>query len=181
MAPDTAELRSDNMDSRTATFERKRPHEQATREDNTNAESAASTPRKRKKHSQDIQYGSVRDSMSNGDSLILDSANPEEPRNGETESAHEVSDTSTVLPMNWNAVNSTKVRTSFGGIRISQERRPLAFQVDGGSDDMKTGQNHNVQTGRAIDRAGEFDTTEQLKPRTKTKPNGLREEGQSVS
>ncbi len=46
---------------------------------------------------------------------------------------------------------------------------------------MKTGQNHNVQTGRAIDRAGEVDTTEQLKPRTKTKPNGLREEGQSVS
>lgn len=181
MAPDTAELRSDNMDSRTATFERKRPHEQATREDNTNAESAASTPRKRKKHSQDIKYGSLRDSMSNGDSLILDSANPEEPRNGETESAHEVSDTSTVLPMNWNAVNSTKVRTSFGGSRISQERRPLALQVDGGSDDMKTGQNHNVQTGRAIDRAGEVDTTEQLKPRTKTKPNGLREEGQSVS
>jgi len=176
MATNIAEIPSEDIDSRTATFERKRPYDVATRDDSSNAGSAESTPRKRKKHAAKLGYHDPRDLMPNDASFKSDSAPIEKPPNGET---------STAPPMNWNAVNNTKVRISLGGgqgnSKISQGRRPQAIEVVGGPGKPKTRQDDKVQTSQAVDSPERVDIAQHIKPQTNLKPKAARKEGQSLS
>lgn len=185
MVTNTAEIRSENIDSRTATFERKRPYDVASRDDISHAGSAESTPRKRKKHAAKLGIQDLRDSIPNGGSSNLDSAPHEEPRCGESESPQEAAATSAAPPMTWNAVNGTKLRTSLGGglgkSKISQGRGPQAAQVFGCPGKVKTRQNDKVQTVQAVESPGKVDIAQHVKPQTGLKPKVARKKGQSMS
>lgn len=79
-------------DSRTAIFERKRPHDVATHDDNSNAGSTKTTPRKRIKHSGKLGYQDVRDFVPNGANFSTRSVSIGEGSEGEDESRSEKSD-----------------------------------------------------------------------------------------
>lgn len=185
MATNTAEIRSENIDSRIATFERKRPYDIATRDDNSHAGSAESTPRKRKKYAPKLGYQDLHNFIPNGGSLNQNFTPHEAPHHDEGKSPQEAIATSTAPPMSWNAVNGTKVRTSLGdGLRkskISQGRGPQATQVIGYPSKMKTRQDDKVQTIQAVDSWGKVDIAQHAKSQTDLRPKVARKKGQSMS
>lgn len=197
-----------DTDSRTATFERKRPHDVATQDDNSNSGSAHSTPRKRKKHAAKLGYQDVRDFVPNGGSFSTDVCHLEEGNNDDGKKSQEAAETGAAPSMNWNAVNHTKIRTSLGGGqgkgRTFQGERPQTAkavdgldevvirqkevvdtsQTDDGPGDDKTEQdetNQSTQVAGGLGKASIAQTADnQLKPKPKPKPKAARKEGQST-
>jgi len=182
MALDTAENQIEDVDSLTGTFERKRTHDVAIRENNSNAGSAQSTPRKRNKHAAKLGHQDVRGPVPSRASFTTKAAPLEEPHNGErcreeASNSMEAAETFTAPPLNWNAINSTKVRTSLGGGLgkggLSQGGGLQASQTVDSLGKGKSTHDQMVQTGQAVDGLGKAN----LEARNQI-PQTAQEEGQ---
>lgn len=148
MATETADTSVEDLDSRTAIVERKRTHNEVTQNDNPSAVSAGSTPRKRHKHASKSAFQDIRDFVPNGGSfgtngtLIADT------------NIHDTVETSAAPPMNWNAVNSTKIRISLGGghaRNTAPREEALQANVVGSSNKIDAGLEAEPQKNHAVD------------------------------